>query len=155
MSNIKRIQKEIEMHQLSKFPYQHKDTKLWITAPTHSMYMGHDENNIHFNMLVHDQLCHVTIQYGKWYPFTPPRQVLLNYQTKTYREIKQSIPMSIFHTYSKYLDIDINHIQCCCHSILQQWAPSYGFTNILNEVHEHLCLQKNNVFNLLEIYYGE
>lgn len=141
MANIKRIQKETEMHKLFKF-HQYTDKKLWITDPKHSIYMGHDESNIYFQMLVDDQLCHITIQFGKWYPFTPPQRVLLNHQKISYAEVKQSIPMSIYRKFHQYLDVDVEHIHCCCHSILENWAPSYGFTTVLDEVHNHLSLQK-------------
>lgn len=155
MSNVKRIQKEIEMHKFSNYPHQHKHSKLWITAPKHSLYMGHDDMFIHFTMLVDNQLSHITIRYGKWYPFTPPEQILLKYQSITYQSIKKLIPMSIYHEYNKYLNIDTKHIQCCCYSILQNWAPSYGFTNILNEIHEQLSLHKKIIYLIYSKYIME
>ena len=133
----KRILKEINTHLTGD--YITTKTKIWTKEPLYSLYYDHDENTISFMSLIDDYLlCKITISINDNYPFSPPQTI--NIKNTQYKNILNNVSDNILDTYKNY--IYINHVKCDCFSILSNWNPSYGFSNILDEINSKLILYK-------------
>jgi ubiquitin-protein ligase len=131
----KRFIKELQYHK-NIIDIIHNNTYIF-SRPEHSVYIdSNNKDTITFLQSCDRNIYNITIVVGSYYPFKPPRVYINN--TCYYDFMSESYSL-------------INSDMCClcCHCILSQWSPGFGFSSILNEIYDIIKLRSSVVNNIL------